>query len=725
MKNALDVSIIIVNYKVKDKLFNCLRSIYNSNPKVSFEIIVVDNDEEKNIDKDLKKDFTKVRYIESKKNLGFGAGNNLGAKYATGDYLLFLNPDTEIVENAIDTLYDFLKQNKKVGVISPLILGEDRKPLDRQGYKELNLLNGIFTFSFLRKKFPQMTVSSYFSFGDWKSEPIKKVDTVYGAALMISHEIFNKVNGFDEQFFLYFEENDLSKRVRKLGYELYINSNSKIIHLVGQSTGQIGNSDKYFAKSRFLYFKKHFGLIQAIFLELFLKINKFTVLIFAAVILGLYLRLFNIINGMQFIGDQGWFYLSARDLLINGNIPLVGITSSHTWLHQGPLWTYLLSIFLLIFNFNPVSGAYLTTIFGIITILLIYKISSDLFSKEIGIIASFLYATSPLIILFERAPLDPSIIPLFSLIFFYALVKWVKGNIIFFPVLISFLAILYNLELATFILFFPFALIFIYGFWKKKNWILKLKDKRIIFYSFIGLLIPMAPIIIYDFSNGFKQTIVFLGWTIYKPFSFLIVGSHGNIFLIINNLFNFFALSIQKLVFAQNLYIALLIFAGSLAYLVFKLIKKQETAYLILFLLLLISFSGILISQTPSDAYLPIIFPLVIICLAIFINFMRVLDKAIVILFMLIIVFNAQSALRSDLIPDLGKRVQAVNKIIALTKGEEYNLVGAGIGSQFASFTMNYEYLLWLKGNSPSHKVQKTKIIIRETNNEIIIKKYD
>jgi hypothetical protein len=235
----------------------------------------------------------------------------------------------------------------------------------------------------------------------------------------------------------------------------------------------------------------------------------------------------------------------------------------------------------------------------------------------------------------------------------------------------------------------------------------------------------MAPIIIYDFSNGFKQTIVFLGWTIYKPFSFLIAGSHGNIFLTINNIFNFFVLSIQKLIFSENLYIALLIFAGSFVYLIFRLIKKQEGANLILFLLLTISFLGILVSQTPSDAYLPIVFPLVVICVAIYINFMQVLNKAVIVLFILIIAFNAQATLRSDQIPDLGKREQAVNKIIAQTKGEEYNLVGAGIGSQFSSFTMNYEYLLWLKGKPPSQKEQKVKIIIRETNREIVIKKYD
>ena len=76
---------------------------------------------------------------------------------------------------------------------------------------------------------------------------------------------------------------------------------------------------------------------------------------------------------MNFIGDQGWFYISARDILLTGKIPLVGITSSHIWLHQGPYWTYMLAIMLFLFHFNPVSGAYLTAVIGLLTVFLIYR----------------------------------------------------------------------------------------------------------------------------------------------------------------------------------------------------------------------------------------------------------------------------------------------------------------------------------------------------------------
>src|SRR3989344_3834203 len=93
----IKVSIIIVNYKVKKELFSCINSIFKSKPRTSFEIIVIDNDEEAVIEKELKIKFPNVRYVRSNKNLGYGAGNNLGVSIAKGDYLFFLNPDTRLL----------------------------------------------------------------------------------------------------------------------------------------------------------------------------------------------------------------------------------------------------------------------------------------------------------------------------------------------------------------------------------------------------------------------------------------------------------------------------------------------------------------------------------------------------------------------------------------------------------------------------------------------------
>jgi hypothetical protein len=718
----IQISIIIVHYKVRDRLFACLESIYNSKPKAAFEIIVVDNDEKKIIKNDLLNKFPKVKYIESNKNIGYGGGNNLGAKQALGSHLFFLNPDTLVFKNTVDLLFQFLEENKEVGIVSPLLVDKKGFPFFLQGTRELTPLRGIICLSFLNRIFPNNSISKEYWLKDWNHEANKEVDVCPGTVLMIRTDLFRQIDGFDRKFFLYFEEDDLSKRVREKGYKIYITPKAKIFHEVGASTKQVSNTNKIFAESRFWYFKKHYGLLKAIAVEAFLGLNKNLLFIILILALALFLRLYNISSGMTFIGDQGWFYLSARDLLINGKIPLVGITSSHTWLHQGPLWTYLLSLSLLVFRFNPVAGGYLTTLFGVLTTFLMYSLGKKMFSTRIGVISALLYAVSPLIIFFDRMPFDPSPIPFFTIIYLYALYKWIKGNIRYFPIILLSIAILYNLELATFTLVFPFVLIFAYGFFKKKTWVTGLLDKKIVAYSVILPLLIMFPVIVYDFSHGFKQTVVFLGWTIYKPFSFLIKRSSAGILANLNVMANFALNNIQSLIFKLNAIAALCILAFSLGNLLWTTFKKREIAKILLLLLLVISLAGVAINQTPSDAYLPIIFPFVIFSVGIFFDFLlnfKYLKYLSIFLLLVILVVNIFLAFKQDQATEFKNRMLVVDKIISLSGGREYNLVGEGKGSEFSSFTMNYEYLLWWKGHPLSKVNQKTKVFISEDNKGI------
>src|SRR6266480_1744701 len=153
-KHCMKLSIIIVHYKVKDELFHCIQSIKNSYIQYDYEIIVVDNDEEKTIEKELKKKIPVVTYIKSPGNIGFGAGNNLGAKYAKGEYLFFLNPDTIVSKHAIDKLILFLDKQKQAAVVAPLLVNPQGNPYPFQGTKKLTPLRGIIALSFINKFFP-------------------------------------------------------------------------------------------------------------------------------------------------------------------------------------------------------------------------------------------------------------------------------------------------------------------------------------------------------------------------------------------------------------------------------------------------------------------------------------------------------------------------------------------------------------------------------------------
>lgn len=265
------ISIIIVNYKVYSELVLCINSIIKSKPNVSYEIIVVDNDEEKTIEKPLLKKFPDVKYLATFRNIGFGAGNNFGAENAIGEYLFFLNPDTRIEDYCLESLVLFLEKNKNVGIVAPILFDENRKLFPIQGSLLLTPLRAIFSLSFLYKYLPQNYLAREYFLHSWDKKSIKEVDVVPGTAFMISKFLFDKIKGFDERFFLFFEENDMCFRVRKLGYKIFMNPKAKVIHLWGSSTKKGKDIHKIFKESRILYFKKYYGEFAAYVVEFFCR----------------------------------------------------------------------------------------------------------------------------------------------------------------------------------------------------------------------------------------------------------------------------------------------------------------------------------------------------------------------------------------------------------------------------------------------------------------------
>lgn len=264
------VSIIIVHYKVKKELFDCIQSIVNVRARTPFEIIVVDNDETKTIKQGVKKRFPFAKYVESFGNVGFGAGNNLGAKHAKGDLLFFLNPDTIVLPHALDTLVRFIKKDEKIGIVAPLLVDTSYVPYPLQGTAELTPFTGICSLSFINKLFPLNLISQRYWIKNWDKKMIKEVGVVPGTAFLIQKSVFEKVGGFDERFFLYFEESDLCKRVGECGYTCYIHPEARVVHLWGASSQKRRDVDRIFSESRFLYFKKHFGVVWAYIVEFFL-----------------------------------------------------------------------------------------------------------------------------------------------------------------------------------------------------------------------------------------------------------------------------------------------------------------------------------------------------------------------------------------------------------------------------------------------------------------------
>lgn len=228
----VDVTIIIVNYNTKQLLGDCIQSIYEKTFDVNFEIIIVDNASNDGSQGFIRKNFPKIVLIESEFNLGFGLANNLGAKSAKGNSLFFLNSDTVLFENSIKILIDFFKINEKklnIGVLGAVLVDE-KHTINGFGSHfptctEENTIN--------LRKIP--IVKWFVSIPQRQSYNFEnccfEVDYVIGADMLLRKELFDKMNGFSKEFFMYYEESDLQKRIANLGLKRYIITNTKIIHL--------------------------------------------------------------------------------------------------------------------------------------------------------------------------------------------------------------------------------------------------------------------------------------------------------------------------------------------------------------------------------------------------------------------------------------------------------------------------------------------------------------
>jgi GT2 family glycosyltransferase len=240
------ISIIIVNYRSQDRLRACVASIFEKFKNKNFEILIINNDKEENIVKVLGKS-PEIQVVNLGKNVGFGKAINVGAKIARGEWLLFLNPDTKMLTNQ-DKFFSFFEATKEAGVISPKLIEESGEAQKWSAGTDPSLLDLIKNNLGLAK-----------SKKVWESQKVRKVDWVSGAAMVIKKNLFDKIGGFDENIFMYYEDIDLCKRVREAGREVFYFPQEKVLHLGGRSTENEEKQKTDYYKSQEYYFQKHFG----------------------------------------------------------------------------------------------------------------------------------------------------------------------------------------------------------------------------------------------------------------------------------------------------------------------------------------------------------------------------------------------------------------------------------------------------------------------------------
>ncbi|WP_291087532.1 MULTISPECIES: glycosyltransferase family 2 protein [unclassified Empedobacter] len=248
----LDVSIIIVTYNTLELTKACIESIITYTKEINYEIILVDN---ASVDGSMECFSTRddIKYIYSDKNLGFGGANNIGVKNSNGKYLFLLNSDTLLIENSILKLKNFHEKHEleyNIGVLGAtlcnqqLIQGNTAGMFPSVRNYVLDYINLYFRTNFQTYK------KIDFSY-------LTRVDMVSGADMFLKKELFVQVNGFDEDYFLYFEETDLQKRISSLNKLNIVTNSTKIIHLEGASSVANNWKRKIYQNSQTLYFRKN------------------------------------------------------------------------------------------------------------------------------------------------------------------------------------------------------------------------------------------------------------------------------------------------------------------------------------------------------------------------------------------------------------------------------------------------------------------------------------
>lgn len=281
-----DLSIIIVNYNVKEFLQNLLDSLYTGVRNLKAEIIVIDNNSEDGSANMVKQKYPEVTLIENRENIGFGAANNMGMKLAKGRYFLLINPDAIIQEDTLEKMMTFMESHPEAGIAGCKVLNPD-------GTLQLACRRGFpgpwtsFTkVSGLSRLFPKSRIFARYNLTYLDENQTYEVDAISGAFMFMRRETYDNIGGFDPIFFMYGEDLDLCYRAQQKGYKIYYVHTAQAIHYKGESAKRSSiDETRNFYKAMHLFVKKHLSssaLVQIVLrtaiilrsLVTFINLNK-------------------------------------------------------------------------------------------------------------------------------------------------------------------------------------------------------------------------------------------------------------------------------------------------------------------------------------------------------------------------------------------------------------------------------------------------------------------
>lgn len=274
----MQLSIIILNYNVRYFLEQCIKSVQAAIVALDAEIIVVDNNSQDTSVAMMQQLFPDVHFIENKQNLGFPKGNNIGVAQAQGKYICILNPDTVVSEDTFLKLIDLFQRKEKLGIVGcQLIDGRGGfLPESKRGiptyWRSLMKITGMY------RLFPKSTLLNGYYASHLGKDSNGEVEILVGAFMFMPKALYEELGGFDEQFFMYVEDTDLSYSSLKAGYENYYFADTSIIHYKGESTDKDIEYVKRFHQGTQIFYAKHFR--KSLLFEILMRMVTLLFLLF-------------------------------------------------------------------------------------------------------------------------------------------------------------------------------------------------------------------------------------------------------------------------------------------------------------------------------------------------------------------------------------------------------------------------------------------------------------
>jgi len=282
----MDLSIVILNYKQMGLVKQCLKGIVTTQPKLDYELIVVDNNsgdgclamvkklfkseiEEAKIQPELPLSkplkIPPIKTIQAKVNDGFATGNNLGIKQSSGKYIMIINPDIAVVPGALEKMTNFMDDNPQVGIIGPKLINPDGS-VQYSCRRFPNFLMPLYRRSAFGKLPFAKNAVDYYLMKDFNHEANQEIDWLFGACLLIRKSVLGKIGLFDERFFMYFEDLDLCRRVWQEGFKVVYFGGTEMVHyhqrLSAEKSGIFGifsRGGRIHIASGIKYFAKYLG----------------------------------------------------------------------------------------------------------------------------------------------------------------------------------------------------------------------------------------------------------------------------------------------------------------------------------------------------------------------------------------------------------------------------------------------------------------------------------